>query len=638
MRRNGATWVHVACWAVCVAVWVGCAAESDRPREQARDAGESSRPAGDLAVPDLAPPDAVPDGAMPDDPGLPAAMSASMPPVLMRDAPVDMGKPTAAPPESLSARQPMTAMAPTLIGPDGLPPSGNASEAASPQASARKMTASSPGLSPSMQVKSSAASGTAALSGRVAAPPADADGRIALDAALPRVAAAPPPMPAGEPARAAEASPEEEPAAATASESLPAATPESIEAQGYKLVKVYYGTDRKAIDVAPGGPLANVPWMAVTLCGGSASLVLLVVVLRGGRSRVLAGLLCLAAFATSASAICWANLTPNTKPAGAKIDLDYSNDRGELEVGTCEVSIPRTHQRGELESPSIIRLEFREDPMRHVVLMGVERKDEDGFYADLKERIAQCPRGEAFVFVHGYNVTFEKAARRTAQMAYDLGFEGAPIFYSWPSQGGLFDYTVDETNVVWTVPHLKEFLLSVARRTEAKRVHLIAHSMGNRALTAALGQLVTELKQEDMPLFHELVLTAPDIDADVFRRDIAPVITKTAQRVTLYASSNDEALAASKKLHGYPRAGDSGEGLVVLPGIDTIDVSDLDTSLLGHSYYGDNDTVLTDLAQLIEESKPPRLRSHLRAMALGSLEYWVFLARQVGLRTGATTQ
>ena len=34
-----------------------------------------------------------------------------------------------------------------------------------------------------------------------------------------------------------------------------------------------------------------------------------------------------------------------------------------------------------------------------------------------------------------HGVTFKDAARRTAQMAYDLGFPGAPVFYSWPSAG-----------------------------------------------------------------------------------------------------------------------------------------------------------------------------------------------------------
>jgi esterase/lipase superfamily enzyme len=125
-------------------------------------------------------------------------------------------------------------------------------------------------------------------------------------------------------------------------------------------------------------------------------------------------------------------------------------------------------------------------------------------------------------------------------------------------------------------------------------------------------------------MFNEVVLTAPDIDADVFKRDIAPRIVKTAKRVTLYASSNDEALALSKKLHGYPRAGDSGPGLIVLQDIDTIDVSAVDTSLIGHSYYGSNQTVLADLIDVLQESKPPDLRRWLHPKRWGELAYWIF--------------
>ncbi len=70
----------------------------------------------------------------------------------------------------------------------------------------------------------------------------------------------------------------------------------------------------------------------------------------------------------------------------------------------------------------------------------------------------------------------------------------------------------------------------------------------------------------------------------------------------------------------------------MVPGIDTIDVSAVDTSLLGHSYYGSNDTVLTDLIQLLGESKPPEQRTWLQAMPLGPMKYWVFLRERLGLR------
>ena len=171
------------------------------------------------------------------------------------------------------------------------------------------------------------------------------------------------------------------------------------------------------------------------------------------------------------------------KPEDRAIERMYGGGRGELELGACEVSVPKDHQVGELESPSVLRLEFREDPERHVVLLGVHPEPAAEFYANLQACIAKSTGKEALVFIHGYNMGFETAVRRTAQIAYDLKFDGAPIVYSWPSQEGLLSYTVDETNVAWTVPHLKDFLLGVARQSGAKSVHLIAHSMGNRALT-----------------------------------------------------------------------------------------------------------------------------------------------------------
>jgi esterase/lipase superfamily enzyme len=262
-----------------------------------------------------------------------------------------------------------------------------------------------------------------------------------------------------------------------------------------------------------------------------------------------------------------------------------------------------------------------------VVLLGVHPEPPSKFYADLRACMERTARKEAFVFIHGYNVGFETAVRRTAQIAYDLKFDGAPIVYSWPSQEGLLSYIVDETNVAWTVPHLKDFLLSVAEQSGAKSVHLVAHSMGNRALTSALRELAMERK-EKCPRFHEVVLTAPDIDADVFRRDLAPAIVGTADRVTLYASSNDEALIASRAVHGYRRAGESGDNVVVVPGVDTVDVSAVDTSLIGHSYYGSNRTVLADLFELLRGSKPADHRKWLQSMRLGALKYWKFLPGQ----------
>ncbi len=287
----------------------------------------------------------------------------------------------------------------------------------------------------------------------------------------------------------------------------------------------------------------------------------------------------------------------------------YGSKRDDVQFGTCDVSIPSTHREGELEKPRNWRFEVRENTAKHVVLLSVQPADGERFLTELKSTIAESEDHEAFVFIHGYNVTFKDAARRTAQIAHDLKFRGAPIMFSWPAQGDLKDYTVDETTAKWAEPHVTEFIEAVALACGAKRIHLIAHSMGNFVLTQALDRMIRQPSFGTIPEFNEIVLTAPDVDAGIFKRDIAPRIVNAADRVTIYASENDRALKASNFVHGFSRLGQAGKHLTVfpeVPKIDVIDASTLDVSLFdtGHSYYGSSPIVLDDIRQILGGKKP----------------------------------
>ncbi len=304
-------------------------------------------------------------------------------------------------------------------------------------------------------------------------------------------------------------------------------------------------------------------------------------------------------------------------------DKMFGQERSNLSYGTCEVSIPRDHRMGELEAPSIWRLEFRENPAKHVVLLRTQIATEDEFFADVADRVRNSKSSNAFLFVHGYNVTFADAARRTAQITYDLGFDGAPTFYSWPSQGKTASYIVDEQNIEWTQKNLEDFLEDFFTRSDAENVYLIAHSMGNRALTRAVTSLLDK-KPALRSRLKEVILAAPDIDADVFKRDIAPALTAAGRPVTLYASSEDLALVASKKVHGNPRAGDSGSGLVIVPGIETVDATHVDTSFLKHSYFAETGSVLSDMFYLIRDGMRADQRFGLRAVDAQAGRYWEF--------------
>jgi esterase/lipase superfamily enzyme len=177
--------------------------------------------------------------------------------------------------------------------------------------------------------------------------------------------------------------------------------------------------------------------------------------------------------------------------------------------------------------------------------------------------------------------------------------------------------------VRWTLGDLREFLELVVEHSGATTIHLLAHSMGNRALTEALGRVGLGTGRSGGPIVNELVLTAPDIDTDTFVRDLAPAIMPTAKRVTLYASSRDKALAFSKKVHGYDRAGESGGKIVLVDGVETIDVSAVDTNFVGHFYYGENKSVLSDIFNLLQ-GQPASKRFGLKHRTKGKRLYWVF--------------
>jgi esterase/lipase superfamily enzyme len=302
---------------------------------------------------------------------------------------------------------------------------------------------------------------------------------------------------------------------------------------------------------------------------------------------------------------------------GLHFDADRSAS-GKINYGECLISFPKIHKKGHLETPSILKLEFRPDPKKHIILQSIQSFEEAVFLERLAAQVSASATKEAFIFVHGYYVSFEDAARRTGQLAFDLEFVGAPIFYSWPSNGKFADYFKDEANVTWSTPHFQRFLSLISQRSGATRVHIIAHSMGNRAVCDALKALSAD--PNNNVKFNHLVLAAPDIDADTFR-ELAAALQKVSGLITLYESTNDKAIHASKKIHGSPRA---GEPLLIIPGLDTVDASKVDTDFLGHSYFGETWTLLADIHSILSDDKPAGRRFGLRGIDDPAGKYYVF--------------
>jgi esterase/lipase superfamily enzyme len=156
--------------------------------------------------------------------------------------------------------------------------------------------------------------------------------------------------------------------------------------------------------------------------------------------------------------------------------------------------------------------------------------------------------------------------------------------------------------------YVTQFLADLAERSLAERVHVIAHSMGNRATLEAVHDIVDRARDRTGIRFSQFILAAPDVDADYFRQ-FAKAYALVAKRTTMYVSDRDQAVKLSRFVHGsVPRVG-LAPPVQVIDGIDTVYVGKVDESLMGHSYVGGTWQLLNDIHQLIHLDADPAKRS-----------------------------
>lgn len=293
-----------------------------------------------------------------------------------------------------------------------------------------------------------------------------------------------------------------------------------------------------------------------------------------------------------------------------------------LSYGYSEVSIPESHTRGRIERPQWWKLQFRENRDKHVVITSCGRLDLAAWQTSVQNQFEKSHSRSVLVFIHGYNVGFDAALRRTAQIGLDIGFNGVLACFSWCSQSTTKDYVTDYDNAELSAPDFAKFLRMLREEVGADEVHVIAHSMGNRVLVSAL----KEMTQRDSKHLHEIVMAAPDVDQDVFQ-SVFPKLSKKARRFTIYGSERDRALLVSRKVRAnYPRLGDGGNRLYVASGVETVDASTVPISFFDarHSYTFGETSVAADLFYVIRHSLPARMRNGLREKTRNSIPYWEF--------------
>ena len=264
--------------------------------------------------------------------------------------------------------------------------------------------------------------------------------------------------------------------------------------------------------------------------------------------------------------------------------------------GQVSVPIPATHRKGNLEKPGF----FQNQNVQDHFTIGRDLETLD--IGRLRSRLAEQPDAgtgrELLVFIHGFNVTFEDALLRAAQLKYDLNFAGEIILFTWPSRGSLFSYAADLDSAQTSGSPLAEFLAEIAEGPW-RRVHLLAHSMGGRVLLGGVVDTATPKKG-----LGQIALVAADVRTDLFTQQF-PKFAALGDGKTSYVASKDLALWASTRLVNLSgRIGFLEKEPFLIEGMDTVDASMIDRGLLAHSYFSDIRAVLDDLGYLFGNNLP----------------------------------
>lgn len=318
-------------------------------------------------------------------------------------------------------------------------------------------------------------------------------------------------------------------------------------------------------------------------------------------------------------------------------------DSEDLSYGVIMVSLPTDRRIGTVPTQMsrsfgvrfswINRSGF--NPQKYCEIMSVDPEPPSGFAQKAGGFVrtgggsaeAQAPRPGAarahdvLVFIHGFNVGFAAAAKRAAQLAYDLDFTGVIVLYSWPSRGTVTGYVADGNSAEWSTPHLVHLLRDVLPGIGGRQIHVVAHSMGNQILVRALDRLGAATDQR---LGH-VVFVEPDVDAGVFGQ-LSDGFGEHAVSYTLYMSSKDLALRVSGIVGGHRRAGARDPDVTAT--IEIIDASRLPkTDALGHSGFAESRTMLNDLKDLLVYGRTADQRSGIepRSDPVGH-RYWMFPA------------
>ena len=193
-------------------------------------------------------------------------------------------------------------------------------------------------------------------------------------------------------------------------------------------------------------------------------------------------------------------------------------------------------------------------------LLDVGAMEHEAFVEKLREQVEESPYRSLLLVVHGFREAFPSALRKTAFLAHVLDINTPVVVFDWPGDQGssLNGYRRARGMAQASGAELAAMLELIVEEVRPERLWMIANSMGGQVVVDAFHLLDDDADYSDLQTeIENVVLTAPDVDHEEFNARFKQEITDLAENVTVYVSSNDRALLASRLINRGLRLGES---------------------------------------------------------------------------------
>ena len=219
-----------------------------------------------------------------------------------------------------------------------------------------------------------------------------------------------------------------------------------------------------------------------------------------------------------------------------------------------------------IESERNKKLLISSEYIREVASIDIGQKNADissqatGYFDQINKILDNSFDKNILLYVHGANCNFYRATAQGAQFFHFTGHNTIVMTFSWPSAENILRYSTDVAHAQKSVPAFATLIETLADRTNANSINILAYSAGAQVVAPGLAYLRN--KYPDLPAqklkaqlrLGDIYFAAPDSPYKSFVEQYMS-FKEIVQRTTINLNKEDSVLELSEFQNGVSRLG-----------------------------------------------------------------------------------